>query len=295
MNWIKKHQLYCDIHYAIETCITGLSSKQEPDYIAALVTRLPSKLSNILGRQYNVGGCFIHQKPCAKFCNPALQHYKSPEIGDLLIVYKENSPKGELYNALLLQAKKTGNIYNTTISAGDTHQLILYTRWPRFQYCRAGYLNGQERSINPKTITTGAQYLLIDENKFYNTPCGHHTFWCAYADEHLTASKSLALQIINLLEFQTGRPFVSKRLHMDHWSQMIWDLLQISANSYFNRRHAGFNNTPRGSEIMDFFTEICNQDSNQDSNQDLNQVLNQDKENYGISTLLIVRNSQEQE
>ena len=42
---------------------------------------------------------------------------------------------------------------------------------------------------------------------------------------------------------------------------------------------------------MDFFTEICNQDSNQD----LNQVLNQDKENYGISTLLIVRNSQEQE
>ena len=42
MNWIKKHQLYCDIHYAIETCITGLSSKQEPDYIAALVTRLPT-------------------------------------------------------------------------------------------------------------------------------------------------------------------------------------------------------------------------------------------------------------
>lgn len=259
------------------------------------MTRLPSKLSSILGRQYNVGGCFIHQKPCAKFCNPALQHYKSPEIGDLLIVYKENSPKGELYNALLLQAKKTGNIYNTTISAGDTHQLILYTRWPRFQYCRAGYLNGQERSINPKTITTGAQYLLIDENKFYNTPCGHHTFWCAYADEHLTASKALALQIINLLEFQTGRPFVSKRLHMDHWSQMIWDLLQISANSYFNRRHAGFNNTPRGSEIMDFFTEICNQDSNQDLNLNLNQDqdTDQDNEDYGISTLLIVRNSQE--
>ena len=173
MDWINKHQLYCKIHYAIETCITGLPSKQEPDYIAALVTSLPSQLSNVLGRQYNVGGCFI-----------------------------------ELYNALLLQAKKTGNIYNTTISAGDTHQLILYTQWPRFQYCRAGYLNGQKRSINPKTITTGAQYLLIDENKFYNTPCGHHTFWCAYADEHLTASKSLALQIINLLEFQTGRPFV---------------------------------------------------------------------------------------
>lgn len=82
---------------------------------------------------------------------------------------------------------------------------------------------------------------------------------------------------------------------MDHWSQMIWDLLQISANSYFNRRHAGFNNTPRGSEIMDFFTEICNQDSNQDLNLILNQDQDtvQDNEDYGISTLLIVRNSQE--
>ena len=89
MDWINKHQLYCKIHYAIETCITGLPSKHEPDYIAALVTSLPSQLSNVLGRQYNVGGCFIHQKPCAKFCNPALQHYKSPEIGDLPIVTKK--------------------------------------------------------------------------------------------------------------------------------------------------------------------------------------------------------------
>ena len=286
MNWNTKHKLYCDIHYAIETCITGLSSKQEPDYIAALVTHLPTKLSSILGHQYNVGGCFIHQKPCAQFCDPTLSP-KNPEIGDLLIVYKENKPNRKaLYNALLLQAKKTNNIYKTTISSGDTHQLILYTQWPRFKYRRAGYLDGQVRSITPKTIITGAQYLLIDENNLYNTPCGHHTFWCACADEHLTASKSLALQIINLLEFQTGRPFVSPRSHMDHWSKMIWDLIRLSANSYFNRRSAGFKNTPRTSgNVINFFTEICNPD--------LNQTLNQDDKDCGIPILLIERNSQD--
>lgn len=285
MNWNIKHKLYCDIHYAIETCITGLSSKQEPDYIAALVTRLPSKLSSILGHQYNVGGCFIHQKPCAQFCDPTLSP-KSPEIGDLLIVYKENKPNRKaLYNALLLQAKKTNNIYNTTISSGDKHQLILYTEWPRFKYCRAGYLNGQERSITPKTLTTGAQYLLIDENNLYNTPCGHHTFWCASADQPLTASKSLALQIINLLEFQTGRPFVYPS-PMDHWSKMIKDLLHISATSYFNRRHAGFHNTPRGSvTILNFLSEIHNQDPTE--------IPSLNEEDCGISILFIERNLQE--
>lgn len=290
MDLIEKRQLYCCIHAAIEACIARLPSKQEPDYIAALVTRLPSKLSDILGDQYNVGGCFIHQKPCAKFCDSAFQQYRNPEIGDLLIVYKECHSQGKtLYNALLLQAKKTSNIYNTKVASTDTHQLVLYTQWPQFEYCKAGYLNGRKRSITPKTITTGAQYLLIDDNKvFGNSFCWHHTFWCATANSRLVASKSLALQIIHLLEFQTGRPFIEKKSHMDHWSQMIWDLLQISVNSYFNRRNAGFNDVQRSSdEIEKFFTKTCNQDSNES----LNRVLNQDSgESSGISTLFIVRN-----
>lgn len=82
MNWIKKHQLYCDIHYAIETCITGLSSKQEPDYIAALVTRLPSKLSSILGRQYNVGGVSSTKNRVQNF---ATLHYNTIKVQKLEI------------------------------------------------------------------------------------------------------------------------------------------------------------------------------------------------------------------
>ena len=80
---------------------------------------------------------------------------KKPEMGDLLLIYKEVNRKGNRYNALLLQAKKTSNIYNSPVDPHDKHQLALYTQWPKFRYHRAGILNGQERSICPKTVSTG--------------------------------------------------------------------------------------------------------------------------------------------
>ena len=262
MDLITKHNLYIDIHQAIEASICGLTSTQEPDYIAALTTKLPHELRGILNRniptmQFNVGGCFIHQQPFAKFCAPGLKKMKSPEIGDLLIVYKEILANGEcLYNALLLQAKKTNDIYCTPIHPNDKHQLLLYTKWPKFQYQRAGALNGLIRSINPKTITPGAQYLLIDEHNISHSPLGPCTFWCAKADDILIAANSLSHQIVDFIDFQTGKPFVSLSIGMDHWSKMIWDLITISANSYFNRRKAGYTHHPRLAFIFtQFLTE----------------------------------------
>lgn len=251
MDLITKHNLYIDIHRAIEASICGLTSKQEPDYIAALTTKLPHELRGILNRniptmQFNVDGCFIHQKPLAKFCAPGLKKMKSPEIGDLLIVYKEILANGDcLYNALLLQAKKTDDIYYTPIHPNDKHQLLLYTKWPKFQYQRAGSLNGHIRSINPKTITPGAQYLLIDEHNKSHSPLGPCTFWCAKAADILMAANSLSHQIVDFIDFQTGKPFVSLSIGMDHWSKMIWDLITISANSHFNRRATKYDNHPR--------------------------------------------------
>lgn len=243
MNWEIKRQLYLAINDAILTSISGLAQNQEPDYIAALINKLPAKLSKILNRyntdiRYRIGGCFIHQKPIAKFCDPTISQ-KNPEIGDLLIVYKEINHYQTRYNALLLQAKKTTNIYRTRISSQDEHQLILYSQWPKFQYTKAGYLNGKIRNIIPKTITSGAQYLLIDDQNSANLP-----FWCAIPNHTLSACSSLALQIIRFLEFQVGRPFVYKP-HPDQWSQMILDLLNISATSCFNRRRINYNNSPR--------------------------------------------------
>ena len=249
MDLYLKHSLCIDVAYAIETSIQGLTSHQEPDLVASLVTNLPQKLSVVLpqyisGVRFNIGGCFIHQKPIVEFCNQTIST-KKLEVGDLLLIYKEVNRKGNRYNALLLQAKKTSNIYNSPVDPHDKHQLALYTQWPKFRYRRAGILNGQERSICPKTVSTGAQYLLIDENFATPNMPVRWTFWCATPDDVLSASHSLAFQIVDLIEFQTGRPFIEKKPYMDHWSKMIWDLIDISASACFNRRPAGYRNQPR--------------------------------------------------
>lgn len=245
MYWRINPSLYYEIHKAIEDSISGLSRFEEPDYIAALVSNLPLKLKDVLNKavpyiNFKLGGCFIHQKPLAKFCDSTLFGTKSPEIGDLLIIYKEIGDRDTLYNALLLQAKKSTDIFSTPIPSNDAHQLLLYTKWPKFEYQRAGHLNGKVRSITPKTITTGAQYLLIDKSHCSTKSYMATTFCCAMPDNNLVASNSLACEIIRLIEFQTGKPFVCKYSHKDHWSQMIWDLLDISASSCFNRRRAGY-------------------------------------------------------
>lgn len=267
MDFNTKWHIWQDLHNAIEATTIGLHQAQEPDYIASLVSKLPNDLIQILGRyipniQFNVGGCFIHQKPIVRFTSPQYAHYRMPELGDLLIVYKETKNNEDRYNALLLQAKKSNNVYYTPIHHNDQHQYILYTKWPKFEYRRAGRLNGISRSISPKTITPGAQYLLIDEQHYaahWHYPV---TFWCAGADNPLTASNSLATALLQLIEFQTGRTFVAKGPNIDQWSRMIWDLLDISVQSVFNRRRNGFYNHPRNSgDIISFLTTPNNEDN----------------------------------
>lgn len=267
MDFNTKWHIWQDLHNAIEATTIGLRQTQEPDYIASLVTKLPNDLIQILGRyipniQFNVGGCFIHQKPIVRFTSPQYAHHRRPELGDLLIVYKETKNNEDRYNALLLQAKKSNDVYYTPIHHNDQHQYTLYTEWPKFEYHRAGRLNGTSRSISPKTITPGAQYLLIDEQ--HNAGHRHFpvTFWCAKADNPLEASNSLATALLQLIEFQTGRPFVAKGRNIDQWSKMIWDLLDLSTNSAFNRRRNGFNNRPRSSgDIISFLTTPNNEDN----------------------------------
>lgn len=250
--WKEKIKLYDEIELAIHASVPKSKAPHEPDYIASLVLDFARKLYHILNKfhcgYFRVGSCFIHQKPLAKFCDRSIAS-KNPEIGDLLIVYKEiiYPDKEVKYNALLLQAKKTSNIYRTDLSKEDKHQLILYTQWPRFAYVRAGHLNGQIRNIVPKTITSGAQYLLIDAHKSYHSLYPAPSFWCAMPQEYLVASNTLAMQIVKFLEFQVGRPFVDEQ-KKDDWSQMIWDLLQISAESRFNRQRSGNVNQPRSSD-----------------------------------------------
>lgn len=235
-----RHQLAVDIGNTIHS-ITWPSSYQEPDYVAMLVTTLPgeikkSLLSLLPGRTIKIGGAFIHQKPLAKFILPPYVGMKSPELGDFLVVCREQRASGSVYNALLLQAKCTSNVFRTTVPYD--HQFILYSQWPAFEYVRAGHLNGVRRSVSPKTITQGAQYLLIDKN----SPSEMFT---ATVDIPLEGTTCLPCALASVLAFDRGRTFTKNT--RDNWSNVIWDLLNISSSAVFNRRRAGYNNEPRWS------------------------------------------------
>lgn len=249
MDFYQRIRLADDIAAAING-ITWPNTYQEPDYVAKLVTTLPWVLKNSLqqllpGRNIVTGGAFIHQKPLAHFINPPQPNLRNPELGDLLVVCREQRASGYVYNALLLQAKCTDNVFRTAIPAD--HQFILYTRWLEFEYVRAGSFNGVRRSVCPKTITQGAQYLLIDKNH----PTVQYT---ATVDNPLVGTTPLPCALASVIAFERGRTFQSG-YPCDMWSRMIWDLLSISACAVFNRRAAGFNNRDRwtGDNTFRFF------------------------------------------
>lgn len=205
----------------------------EPDYVAKLVDVLPRFIANTLsgllpGRQISAGGAFIHQKPLAHFIGKT--GYKDPELGDLLVVCREKRFSGYVYNAMLLQAKRSKNPFNETVP--NDHQYLLYSEWPEFEYRRAGILNGKTRSILPKTITQGAQYLLIDDIR-----PGY--LYTATVDRPMNGSKWFARTLATILSFDGGRTFQVSNPR-DDWSQVILDLLCLSASAVFNRRNSGY-------------------------------------------------------
>lgn len=223
------------LSYDLSKALSGIkypSNAQEPDYIAQLVKDLPGIIKASLsalfpGRQVSVGGAFIHQKPIVHFTKRA--GFRDPELGDLLFVCREKRSMGDVYNAMLLQAKVTDSPMCTRILTD--HQFILYSEWPEFQYKRAGSLNGKTRSILPKTITQGAQYLLIDR-------ISPSEMFTASVDNPLSGSREFAFTLASILSFEEGRTFQVNNPR-DDWSQMILDLLCTSAASTFNRRRSG--------------------------------------------------------
>ena len=229
--------------------------KEEPNYVAQMVKELPSEIKKALelvlpGRKIAAGGAFIHQKPLAHFVRKPCP--KSPEIGDMLLVCRETRASGPVYNALLLQAKCVKNPLDSKVARSDEHQFVLYSEWPEFEYRRAGILDGQRRDVLPKTITQGAQYLLIDKN-------APEDMLTATVDKSLNGSKLFARSMASVLSFDMGRTFDA--YPVDGWSRMIVDLLWLTANSVFNRRNAGFFNEKRwnGSEAFDFILKFGDQ------------------------------------
>ncbi len=284
----KRSALESDIDAALANSVSSLPTPsrtpQEPDYIAALTCYFPSLLkgilsSHILKLNFSVCGCYIHQKPKVEFYDPGYRKAEM-ELGDLLIVYKEDNGSEVLYNSLLLQAKMVKNRYPQTIARRERHQLTLYEKWPQFRYVHLP-LKGKIRNIYPKTIHTGAQYLLIDSKSSIVD------FWCATANKQLYPAESLACQLIRLIEFQVGDTFVSKTEPViDDWSKMVWDLLEISKDSKFNRKRSNLSEEPRANrDLIEEFIEQMLDNSKKEKKNAGNEE--EENEQRGISIILI--------
>lgn len=259
MNIYERHRLAQRIQSSLRNVQWPVNA-QETDYVARLVEVLPgfikSSLNTLLiGRQIVAGGAFIHQKPLAHFTKKT--GYKDPELGDLLIVCCEKRFSGYCYNAMLLQAKCTTTPFNEMIP--NDHQYILYSEWPEFEYKRAGsLLNGKTRSVLPKALTQGAEYLLIDERQPIN-------LLTATVDRPLSSSKLFARTLAALLSFDAGRTFQANSSR-DDWSQMILDLLRLSASTVFNRHRSGYVEANRwnGDSAFNYISNLEEEDKTDD-------------------------------
>lgn len=272
--------------------ITHRCKPQEPDYVAALSTKFLKDFFYILAAvfpnyDFSVSGVYCHQRPIVD-----INCAKNPELGDILFVYADRKRNGEtLMNSLLLQAKISDK-FRLKIHPNEMHQLELYKNWPEFTYCKAGYLNGEKRNILPKTITDGAQYLLIDNNPLTNG-CfpvkGAFPMGCAVPDNILYINDTLSHELINLLKFKSGRPF-DRNPHStkDGWSKMIWDLLKISAAKYSKRKNAKLHSFERTYGYNHFCTnydrDISLLDETLENFDDINMISD---ENSGVSVVLV--------
>ena len=88
-----------------------------------------------------------------------------------------------------MQAKKVNKV-PYIVPNGETHQLRLYEEWPTFTLERAGALNGTEIDIQPKTLNSGAQYLLFQEPY-----TDEKMVCCAYPDRKLFLEKNYLIKL----------------------------------------------------------------------------------------------------
>jgi hypothetical protein len=289
----------------VKLCKRKGTSPQEQDFVASLTLNFSSDLFEILKRyfpknKFSVTGVFCHQKPIVD-----IGAGKNPELGDLLLVYiHTDSANNKICNSILFQAKRTKKPV-LTVSHGDAHQLKLYSKWPDFRYDRAGKLNGTKRSILPKSITDGAQYLLIDNDPLNGLMAQPYFFpmGCATPAPTLVLNNDFATEVVAFLKLKSGRAFdYDRKSTKDEWSQMIWDLLEATKTKGLRRnmRSKPFDRqTTRQMDGTCFFLtkqnsifgelhESVSKNGSDNYNDDL-----VDEENIGTSLLLIESNDAE--
>jgi len=292
------------VELVFKMCSINKTRPQEPDFVASLSLSFTRDLFDILRLLFphfniSVTGVYCHQRPIVD-----IGEAKSPEIGDLLLVYRERNFGTDRLNSLLLQAK-TSSKQTLQVSSDEQHQLKLYENWPKFTYRRAGKLNGITRDILPKTINDGSQYLLIDTDPMTNGLMGlGGTFpmGCAIANETLILHSNFTDEIFDFLKFKAGRAFEHRHSSdlKDDWSNMVWDLISMSKSVKSKRRNIGLGSFPRVNEHVFFCTEGSWQSSlyldiHNNNLSDISKDYDYEEHPNGVSIILIESSPEEGE
>lgn len=98
-------------------------------------------------------------------------------------------------------------------------------------------------------------------------------------------SPSFARFIINLMKWQTGRPFVldENQRVQDSWSALIIHLLFVTLSKRFNRKNVGYEDWPRASkELLRMLIE------SKEVNDDIASVNEKEEQDDGSISILYV-------
>lgn len=255
------------IFIAWDRCLQKGNEPEEPDFLACLVLEGTKMLQNgweILlqpfGIQVSILGIYCHQTPKVKFNN---MHKTSCEIGDILLCHFHKDRRGQIRrNSLLLQAKVTSQ-QPYYIPNREADQLHLYSYWPEFNYI-SGPLNNETRNVTPHTIHRGAQYLLI-EKKSPDDPLsglmglkGTYPIGVCMPDSFLMNHAPYEKELVDFLLCLSGRTIIERNQSKigNGWSQMIWDLIDLSIGRTFRRNRSGYEKAPRISGDLRMFDGI---------------------------------------
>lgn len=218
---------------------------QEQDYLTAIVTKFPLMMNNEWGN-VKYGGCYIHKSPQVSFTKGG-----RCEAGDLLVLCRETIDEKVRYNAALFQLKTVDSAYFKPSTDRELLQYKLYTEWPEFTMVGKPYSN-VVRNIEPKTVSPGAQYMLINDpddnvrkrwyaDTFLYHPC---TFTHSIPEPIMWSRMDMSFGrfLWDFIHWQNGRPIdPDKDKKEDAWSHYIWDMIKKTEQVMIRNVNAGIN------------------------------------------------------
>ncbi|MEH3082078.1 hypothetical protein [Bacillus paranthracis] len=259
---LKKEELVLETNKVLNKKLYEVRDKNEPHIVTHLAKNIAELnhcwlsilnddknntykyISKLIMRhtEITVSSVFVHQRPYLKF-NNGKDH--QCEIGDILFLHLLGNQWGsQQMQSILFQAKKVKS--NTHYLVNDElTQLYLYEKWPPFnwKYPKAYKTDGAYRNILPKESHEGGRYLMINtsENKFMTSS----------AKKQLEAEKSLGLEIIELLNFMSGKKVHRKDEddkvnNVDNdWSKVIKEIYRIGVSKPAKLKSYGKPPVPR--------------------------------------------------